>query len=263
MQATLPVGERDSAAGTSTVVSCRLAGFAAVSAGAEQLAVLRKKPELPPNTTLPPGFLKHSDDQTVLSLVAVSRAMIALGHPTASYGAWGVVAAPNLFGRAGMFQAYLSFRQEGAWGISPHMIPHQSLHAVSGTLSQVLQIRGPNFGISGGPKAAGEAFLVAATMISENNLPGLWVVLSGHDAECLPRPDGKGSQTPAVCQAAALALKPQTESRAGSTLLVSGADAAPAGWPEFALSDFIARLETTPPTGQWTLPGCGWVRLTD
>lgn len=254
MQATFSVSERGSAVGVS------LAGFATARAHANELAALRKNPGLPAGKVLPPGFLKNSDDQTVLGLAAVSRAMISLDRPMDSYQQWGVVAAPNFFGRFGTLQSFLNFRKDGAWGISPHLIPHHSLHAVSGTLSQALQIHGPNFGISGGPKAVAEAFLVAATMISENNLPGLWVVLSGHEPECVPQETDE--QTPTSCLAAALALESLIDANSATSLEISGADNALDGdWPEFALADFLTALEAKVPIGRWMLPGCGSVIL--
>ena len=173
-----------------------MAGWATARASSDQLAALRKIPVVPADKDLAAGFLKNSDDQTVLALTVVSRAMGLLKRPTASYHDWGVLAAANLFGRSGTFQSLSSFRKDGAWGVTPHMIPHNSLHAVSGTVSQALGIHGPNFGTGGGPKAVAEAFLAAATIISENRLPGLWVLMSGHDPECLPSRGIPGQASP-------------------------------------------------------------------
>jgi hypothetical protein len=260
LQATFSVLERGGAVG-GNVVGVNLAGFAAAQAHPDQLAALRKNPGLPVDTDLSPGFLKHSDDQTIIGLAAISQAMASLARPTQEYQDWGLVAAPNLFGRFGTLQGLLSFRKDGAWGVSPHTIPHHSLHAVSGTISQALHIHGPNFGISGGPKAVGEAFLVAATMLSENNLPGLWVVLTGTEPEYLPSPS-EAPQTRSICLAVALALKPLTGAKHAACLQISGNDDAFArDWPEFTLADFHGKLETKVLSGRWTLPGCGWVLL--
>ena len=43
----------------------------------------------------------------------------------ASFTDWGVIGAPRFMGRAAMAQALQKFDQEGAWGISPHLIPHR------------------------------------------------------------------------------------------------------------------------------------------
>lgn len=246
MQATLAISERGS-----TVVST-VAGFASLRARTDQVATLRKNPGLPADHPLAAGFLKNADEQTVASLAAVGRAMHTMGRPTASYRAWGVVAAPNLFGRLGTLQSLLDFRKEGAWGISPHMIPHHSLHAASGTISQALRIQGPNFGISGGPHAVAEAFLVAATLLSDNVLPGLWVVMSGHDPEYLPGAANVDHRGPTTCLALAVALEPQMGKGASNYL---PGKASNANWPMFSLPAFLATLDADAPAGQWSLPG--------
>jgi hypothetical protein len=239
-----------------------LAGWATARAVPEEIDALRKSPVLPLDRDLPPSYLKNSDDQTVLSLSVLGRAMRSLGEPSASYREWGIVAAPVFFGRWGTFQSLVSYRQDGAWGITPHMIPHHSLHAVSGTISQALGIHGPNFGVGGGASAAGEAFLAAATMISENVLPGLWVVLSGHEPECVPKTKNADGQTAGACLAAALALKPPGSAEFPSCFRVSGGDP-PRDWPMLTLSDFMQALEMAVPGGCWALSGSGWVRLGD
>jgi len=240
------------------VIPVGISGWATARASSNQLAVFRKNPGLPSDKTFSPGSLKNSDDQTVLALATICQAIVSMHRSTASYQDWGVVAAANLFGRSGTFQGLLNFRKEGAWGVSPHIIPHHGLHAVSGTISQALQIHGPNFGIGGGPKAAAEAFLVAATLLSDNTLPGLWVVLSGHEPECLPNMEKVGNLPASTCLAAALALESPDGASATSSLLISGGDDAPANWPEFNLPDFMLSLEYKNLSCRWKLSGGGW-----
>ena len=116
-------------------VSC----WATARASAGRILDFRKNPGLPAGYDPPSGFAKNSDDQTVLALAVICQALASAQRPAAYYEEWGVIAAPNLFGRSGTYQALLNFRADGAWGISPHMIPHHSLHAVSGTISQALR----------------------------------------------------------------------------------------------------------------------------
>ena len=52
---------------------------------------------------------------------------------------------------------------------------HRLLHALSGTVSMGLQIRGPNFGVGGGPHGPGEALLAAAALLQRGTLPGAWL----------------------------------------------------------------------------------------
>jgi hypothetical protein len=264
LRASTSVSEQVSTAGRNALgvrpIVMGLAGHAALRVQPDQLAALRKNPGLPADRTLSAGFLKNSDDQTVLALTAVGRAMISLGRLTACYQEWGVVAAPNLISRLGTLQSLLAFRKDGAWGISPHLIPHHSLHAVSGTVSQALRIHGPNFGISGGPNAAAEAFLAAATLISENNVPGLWVVLSGHESEWVPQASDYRTGAPTCCLAAALALELPGAAGHAAYLHVAADGNDPDGL-EFNLAAFMGALTSKAPAGRWLLPGCGRVHL--
>ena len=237
-----------------------VAGWATVQAAPPQIAALRKNPGLPDDKPLPAGFLKNADEQTVLALAALGRALKTLGRPVVSYENWGVIAAANLFGRAGMAQGLLNFRKDGAWGISPHLIPHHSLHAISGTISQALHIHGPNFGIGGGPNAVAEALLVAATLLSDDTLPGLWVVLSGHEPESIPTATGAGAQSTGL--AAALALTPVGQKAGHRPVTVTvGVSSSVTEEREFCLADMVAALNDEIPSGHWTLPGGAWARL--
>ena len=143
------------------------------------------------------------------------------------------------------------------------MIPHHSLHAVSGTISLALQICGPNFGVGGGPQAVCEGFLAAATLISDNNVPGLWVVLTGHEPECVPSEDFEDKRLPTTCLAAALALQPLGGAAFPNYLRISGGTPA-LDWPEFQLADLLQVLESDGPvrsTVNWRLPCGGCVEL--
>ncbi|MBI3409545.1 MAG: hypothetical protein HY040_14490 [Planctomycetes bacterium] len=240
-------------------VKCPIAGIGTLRADADQLVKLRRQPGVRAGKPFSPAFLKHADDQTVAAVAVVAQTIAKQGWDDRSFRDWGVVAAPILFGRFGNEAALRRFVSEGAWGISPHMIPHHSLHAVAGTISQAWQIHGPNFGISGGPGAAAEAFLVAATMVSENNLPGLWLVLTGFDPEYIPE-KGAGKPTqPTTCLAAALALTPDNPS-AGLPSLRVGCETQHQDDPhssDFSLRALVNHLECkgNDGHGQWRMPG--------
>jgi hypothetical protein len=169
---------------------------------APELAALRQNQEAIP---LPPASLKHADEQTVAALAAVFAAVRKHGLDPGEFTAWAVLAAPRFLGRVTMHATLQRFRTEGAWGISPHLIPHRSLHSVSGTLSQALKIHGPNYGVGGGPGSWSEAFLTAAALVGDSRVPGVWLVLTGWEPE--QAPDAAGAGNPAVvCGAVALAL---------------------------------------------------------
>jgi hypothetical protein len=194
-----------------------VAAYAVVQAEAHEIKALRLRPD-PQGEALPAAALKHSAEQSVAGLAAVYRAMHSIGWTARRCSSWGIVAAPRFLGRAEMVTALDKFATEGAWGISPHLIPHFSLHAVSGTLSQMLKISGPNFGVGGGVDGAFEAFRAAFAMLEDRSVPGFWLVLSGYVPELVP-----GISKPTRCAALALALTPiEAPERDGITLHLAG-----------------------------------------
>ncbi len=175
-----------------TTLACTLAGHASCRAPYEALTELRRQPGTLPaqmrgGEPLPANFLKQSDEQTVIALAAVLEAIRAhaLAPPgqAAPFRDWGVLAAPRFLGRPTLTAALPRFQNEGAWGVSPHVIPHRSLHSLSGTISQALQIHGPNYGVGGGPGSELEGLIAAVVMLHDMQLPGVWLVLSRLEPE--------------------------------------------------------------------------------
>jgi hypothetical protein len=123
------------------------------------------------------------------------------------FTAWGIVAGPRSPRprRDGGVASHLL--PEGAWGVSPHLIPHRSLHGVSGSISLALKSHGPNFGAGGGPGAAGDVLLAGVALLAEGGLPGVWVVATGWQPEAVPDRTG-AVEPPSDCVALALALTP-------------------------------------------------------
>jgi hypothetical protein len=188
-------------------IGCDVVGYATVRAPLAAVAELRRHPGPPLSAALPATFLKHADEQTVVGLSAIFHAIAAHGLRDVSFRDWGVVAAPRFLARSMMITTLQRFLAEGAWGVSPHMIPHRSLHSISGTISHALKINGPNFGVGGGHGGAVEVLLAAVALLDRMRLPGLWVVWTAQE------PDGEmdlaGHGDPAtVCRALAVALAP-------------------------------------------------------
>jgi hypothetical protein len=248
-----------------TTVTAALAGHAVIRAGVEELRALRQNPGPPLGEPLAAAFLKHADDQTVVGLNAVLRAIHTHNLAHTDFSRWSVLAAPRYLARAILAQALKRFAQEGAWGVSPHLIPHRSLHSVSGTVSQALNIHGPNFGVGGGPGSAGKALLAAATQLVGDQLPGVWVIMTGWNWE--PGLDHKVEHgEPATCSAAALALtrcdsipgdsrSPLAKRLHICSASVAGADEP--GEPSFTLESFCDALEQPDAvTTSWRLD-CG------
>jgi hypothetical protein len=183
-------------------VQCDVVAHGLVRGTTADLAALRQNPEALP---LPPSFLKHVDEQTVAALAAVFGAIRKHGLDPGSFTSWAVLAAPRFLGRVVMHGTLQRFLTEGAWGISPHLIPHRSLHSVSGTISQALKIHGPNYGVGGGPGSWSEGLLTAAALVGDARVPGVWLVLTGWEPEQAPNAAGVPDPS-AVCGGVALAL---------------------------------------------------------
>ena len=246
-----------------------LLAFAGVRVTLEMLPSLRQRPGPGIGDSLPATFLRHADEQTVAALAAVLHAIHDSGMSVADFKDWGIVAAPCFLGRAMLAVALQRLAAEGAWGISPHLIPHRSQHAVSGTISQVLKIAGPNFGTGGGPGSVGEARLAGAVLLEGNRLPGVLIVVTDWEPEAIP--DVNGSLGPdAVCHALALALVSARPSWPGVRLRVlpcsrikpAETDAAPMLQRVSQLRDLLAGVaQGLPKAVLWSLDAGGWIEL--
>jgi hypothetical protein len=228
-------------------IACDVLAHGAVRVPPETLPALRQRPGPGAGERLPASFLKHADEQSVAGLAAVLRAIADHDLTGTAFTSWGVVGCPRFIGRVAMAAAMHRFAAEGAWGISPHLIPHRSLHAPSGTVSQALKIQGPNFGVGGGPRGAAEGLLAAAALLGRRPLPGVWLVLTGCQPE--PAPDAHGhTATPSVCAAVALALVPARPDWRGPRLRVGAAGTGGARAPEadLTLEGLLAALTADP-----------------
>jgi hypothetical protein len=253
------------------VVSCALLATGTIRATPDAVAVLRLNPGPVLGQALAASFLKHADEQTVVGLAAVLDAISKYDLTGTDFTNWGVLAAPRFLGRATLAVALQRFAVEGAWGVSPHLIPHRSMHAVSGTISQALAIHGPNFGVGGGPESACEMMMAAATIVTTAQVPGVWAVLTGWDPEPILEKPANGQanghrHTGLTCKAVALALAPAKESYFGPSLRIVPSDYRaklyPAGQaPIISLESLQDALEARACDAAWRLNCGGWVEI--
>lgn len=236
--------------GTSTpFVRAGIAAFGVVEAAPEAMADLRKKPGPAGSPSIPATLLRHSDEQTVAGTAAVLEAIRAFHWQGRSFHDWAILAAPRFLGRTVIANAVAQFPQTGARGVSPLVIPHATLHAVAATISLVLDVHGPNFGIGGGPGNVGEGLLTALSLLHEERLPGVWLVLTEWDPELAL--DAKGQSTrPTHCRAVALALVAATADEAVWHLDWTQAEPGQAALPP-QLGDLAAFLKNQPKPGKW------------
>lgn len=251
-----------------TTVRCRVAAASLRRTDADTIALARRQPLVVGSERLPVTFLKHTDAQSILALLTVLDALHGQDWHARSFKNWGVIAAPSMFGRQGIATSILQIQQEGAFGVSLHVIPQQSLHAMSGTISQALKIHGPNFGVGGGSNAGPDAILLAAALLADGQLPGLWLVLTGYESEWVPAADGQPTPAPA-CIALALALTPYEPGGSGLHLAIGQARHDAAGesplahLPEFQLGLLAEEWATACalPAGRWRLGDAHWLEI--
>jgi len=200
------IGPRQAAtAPAATPVACEVIAQAGFRAGVAELPALRKAPGPPGDPPPSPGLLRHADEQTVVGLAALLRAVRGRDPEAGGFADWAILSAPRYLGRAAFLASFPQFVKEGAWGISPHLIAAHSLHSPSGTYSQILQAHGPNLGVGGTPGGEREALLAAATLLESAVVPGVWVVFSG-PVDRSTRAEGVAP--PAAYEALAVALMP-------------------------------------------------------
>jgi hypothetical protein len=209
-------------------VACDLTAYGWVRAPVAALAELRRQPGPVCGSPWPASFLKHADEQTVAGLAAVYHAIHDHGLGETRFTDWGVLAAPYHQGRSALAAALLRFRAEGAWGVSPHLVPHRSLHSISGAVSLALRTHGPNFGVGGGPGATAEVLPTALALLERKRLPGVWVVLGALEANLAPTPEGDPDPA-SVWIGGALALQPARPEWKGLRLRIGTVRPASAG----------------------------------
>jgi hypothetical protein len=217
-------------------VACDVAAHAWVRVPLEALPELRRTPGPGCDAPLPIAALQQADEQTVAAISAVYHAVHHFGLNVASFRDWGVLAAPYYMGRPALAAALQRYQVEGAWGASPHLTAHRSLHSPSGTISQIFKIHGPNFGVCGGPGCATELLAAAGAMIDARRVPGAWIVLTAFDPDVAP--DRVGALAPGThCAALALALTPPRPSTAsGIRLRITAGGSFPAPPPTAELA---------------------------
>lgn len=218
-------------------------GWGSAQVPSERIVELRRSmPDWAPSDT-PNHFFRYADEQTILAVLAVDDAIRNCGLDPVERRDWGVIAAPRFLGRQVTAQAVDQYQQTGGQRVSPHIVPQNSLHSVSGALSILLATHGLNVGLGGGPEALTDGLMAALSLVQTRTCPGAWFVATGWDPE--PLPDRKGlSSSPGICHALALAVRPGPGMGLGKLSLDSGLrimSDEPAAQPSF--SDVVSELQ--------------------
>jgi hypothetical protein len=170
-------------------------GFGVVRVPFSELASLRKNPG-PSNRGPFHPILRHADEQSVLAVAAVLRALDQFGWQDRDFEDWAVLAAPRYLGRARVAACWDKFSRNGVRGVTPWAIPNLSLHAMAGTVTMILQSHGPNFGVGGSEGHLSEAFEAALSFLDGSPSPGAWLVLTEWSPEAIPDEHGEIANQP-------------------------------------------------------------------
>jgi hypothetical protein len=179
--------------------------FGVVQMPMKEIAGLRKTLAAASGRPIPPSLLKHADPQTVIGLASLLKAVDDFGWRDREFTDWGIIASPRFMGRINSTAALYRFRQTGAPGVSPLIIPTLCLHSMAGSLSLAMKCHGFNYGVGGGHGHLGDGLLTGLAARDDGNVPGVWVVVTQFSPE--PRPDRTGVCTnQPIGHAVALAL---------------------------------------------------------
>jgi hypothetical protein len=245
-----------------TTAACRVVAHGLHEARLSAIDRLRDVPGPPGSPPLPPRFLRHCDEHTVVAMHAVLAAIASLPEPRPSLSGHGVVAAPCQAGRLSTARALVQMKTDGPVAISPHIVPQCSLHSIAGAVSVGLGMHGPHLGAGGGPGALAEGLVAATSLLrAAAGLPGVWLVATEWDLE--PALDGSAMvANDPWCRALAVLLDPSSD---GDLQLDVRADRAmrpgrTGGGRTSALPAFTRALALCRVGGalvSWTLP-CPW-----
>jgi hypothetical protein len=215
---------------------------------------------------LPPRFLRHSDEQTVVGMHAVLAAIARYPEPRPSFDLHGVIAASVQAGRISAAQTLVQAAAIGGTAVSTRIVPECSLHSPAGAVSVGLGMHGPNIGVGGGPDALAEGLFTAIAWLrpmaaGRMRCDGVWLIVSGWDEEPVLDAAGKPITDP-ICRAVALSLVPL---RAGHLALELHVDAAAGLQPPAqttsglltALGNALAAHDHAGDVSQWS-HRCPW-----
>ncbi len=242
--------------------ACLIKGGQVVTVRRSEVAGLARQPTPTGGPTLPPRFLRHADEQTVVGMRAVLQTLAEAAIDAGDLTHNAVVAASCRAGQPTAARTMVALKQQGPIGVTPHVVPQCSLHSPASAVSVGLGMHGPTIGVGGGPQALAEGLLAATTLALSFAIaqPGaaIWLVVTGWDRT--PALDDAATPTnDPTCRGLALRLQPL----AGGTPLPASAvlwiDPRSGPYPttesadDLPLWEFCERLTQ----GRATTIGCG------
>ena len=200
---------------------CLVESYATASVHSSEVNALAREKHSHGCHSLPPRFLRHADEQTVIGMHSIIRAMAADTQDSRDTSNDAVIAATCLAGQPSAARTMIGLRDKGPVAVTPHIVPQCSLHSVASAASVGFGMHGPNFGVGGGPHAPAEGFLLALTlapMLAKTSPSSrIWLVCTGWDQP--PSLDANGNLTnDPVCRGMTFVLKPEVALPIDNTL---------------------------------------------
>ena len=191
---------------------CLVESYATASVHSSAVNALAREKHSHGCHSLPPRFLRHADEQTVIGMHSIIRAMAVDTQESRDMSNDAVIAATCLAGQPSAARTMIGLRDKGPVAVTPHIVPQCSLHSVASAASVGFGMHGPNFGVGGGPHAPAEGFLLALTlapMLARTSPSSrIWLVCTGWDQQ--PSLDANGNLTnDPVCRGMTFVLKPE------------------------------------------------------
>jgi hypothetical protein len=203
----------------STSLECDISAIATVRLTVEEVNGLRKMSDRLPGN-LGNSTLRHTDEQTLASLVAVKQATADLELMDNHFWNWGVAFSSRYLGRSTFSHSLTKYSIEGAWNVSVQIVPNRSLHSPASMIGLALGCHGPCVGVGGGLDGEPDALITGMSLLEQHSLSGMWLVFSGWrpdeliDEECRLLVESQ-------CTAVALAIQPKSQnSQKGSLKIV-------------------------------------------
>ena len=200
---------------------CLVESYATASVHSSEVSALAREKHSHGCHSLPPRFLRHADEQTIIGMHSIIRAMAVDTQDSRDMSNDAVIAATCLAGQPSAARTMIGLRDKGPVAVTPHIVPQCSLHSVASAASVGFGMHGPNFGVGGGPHAPAEGFLLALTlapMLARTSPSSrIWLVCTGWDQQ--PSLDANGSLTnDPVCRGMTFVLKPEVALPIDNTL---------------------------------------------
>ena len=190
---------------------CQIDSCATVSAHLSEFPTLAREKYAHGSYSLPTRFLRHADEQTVIGVRSLLKAMASDTQKNTDISNDAVIAATCLAGQPAAARTMIGLRDKGPVGVTPHIVPQCSLHSVASAASVGFGMHGPNFGVGGGTHCVSEGLLLSVTLApmlaTTSPTSRIWLICTGWDQQPSLGTNGEATNDP-LCRGLTLLLRP-------------------------------------------------------